>query len=289
VATSTEDVEGRGRPRDVPAATRLLTENAAISDTPLLETRGVSKAFGAVQALYRVDFDVYRGEVMALVGDNGAGKSTLIKSIAGIFPFDKGEVRFEGEHVDIHGPRDAAHLGIEVVYQDLALADNLDVVANMFLGRERIHTGVVLDESSMERSSRETLDSLSVTTLRTVRQVVAGLSGGQRQAVAVAKCVMWQSKLVILDEPTAALGVAQTRQVLDLVGRLAERDLGVVIISHNLHDVFEVADRITVLRLGQRVAVYNRRETTQQEVVHAITAGTLQYVPGMADAEAIEA
>ncbi len=261
----------------------------ATADTPLLETRGVSKAFGAVQALYRVDFDVRRGEVMALVGDNGAGKSTLIKSIAGIFPFDEGDVRFEGEHVDIHGPRDAAHLGIEVVYQDLALADNLDVVANMFLGRERIRNGLVLDESSMERSSRETLDSLSVTTLRSVRQVVAGLSGGQRQAVAVAKSVMWQSKLVILDEPTAALGVAQTRQVLDLVGRLAERDLGVVVISHNLHDVFEVADRITVLRLGQRVAVYNRKETTQQEVVHAITAGTLQYVPGMADAEAIEA
>jgi D-xylose transport system ATP-binding protein len=260
-----------------------------VAGTPLLECRGVSKAFGAVQALYRVDFEVLRGEVMALVGDNGAGKSTLIKSIAGIFPFDEGEVRFQGEHVDIHGPRDAAHLGIEVVYQDLALADNLDVVANMFLGRERIRNGIVLDESSMERSSRETLDSLSVTTLRSVRQVVAGLSGGQRQAVAVAKSVMWDSKLVILDEPTAALGVAQTRQVLDLVRRLAERDLGVVIISHNLHDVFEVADRITVLRLGQRVSVYDRKATTQQEVVHAITAGTLQFVPGMADAEASEA
>jgi D-xylose transport system ATP-binding protein len=264
-------------------------DDMATADTPLLETRGVSKAFGAVQALYRVDFDVHRGEVMALVGDNGAGKSTLIKSIAGIFPFDEGEVRFEGKHVDIHGPRDAAHLGIEVVYQDLALADNLDVVANMFLGRERIRTGIVLDESSMEKASRETLDSLSVTTLRSVRQVVAGLSGGQRQAVAVAKSVMWESKLVILDEPTAALGVAQTRQVLDLVRRLAERDLGVVIISHNLHDVFEVADRITVLRLGQRVDVYERSKTTQQDVVHAITAGTLKHVPGMADAEAIDA
>jgi D-xylose transport system ATP-binding protein len=258
-------------------------------DAPLLELRGVSKAFGAVQALYRVDFEVRRGEVMALVGDNGAGKSTLIKSVVGIYPFDEGEVRYEGEHVNIHGPRDAAKLGIEVVYQDLALADNLDVVANMFLGRERIRAGVVLDESSMERSSRETLDSLSVTTLKSVRQTVAGLSGGQRQAVAVAKSVMWDSRLVILDEPTAALGVAQTRQVLDLVRRLAERGLGVVMITHNLHDVFESADRITVLRLGQRVAELKVAETSQQEIVHAITAGTLDHVPGMQDAETTEA
>ena len=254
-------------------------------EEPLLELRGVSKAFGAVQALYRVDFEVRRGEVMALVGDNGAGKSTLIKSVVGIYPFDEGEVRYEGAPVNIHGPRDAARLGIEVVYQDLALADNLDVVANMFLGRERIRAGVVLDESSMERSSRETLDSLSVTTLKSVRQTVAGLSGGQRQAVAVAKSVMWDSRLVILDEPTAALGVAQTRQVLDLVRRLAERGLGVVMITHNLHDVFESADRITVLRLGQRVAELKVAETSQQEVVQAITAGTLDHVPGMQDAE----
>jgi len=253
-----------------------MTENSA-----LLECRGFSKAFGAVQALYRVDFEVRRGEVMALVGDNGAGKTTLIKSIAGIYPFDEGELVFEGQPTTIHGPREAAKLGIEVVYQDLALADNLDVVGNMFLGRERVRNGFVLDESSMERSSRETLNSLSVTTLRSVRQRVAGLSGGQRQAVAVAKSVMWDSKLVILDEPTAALGVAQTRQVLDLVRRLAERQLGVVLVSHNLHDVFEAADRITVLRLGQRVAVLDRAKTTQQEVVHAITAGTLDHVPGM--------
>jgi len=259
------------------------------TDGRLLECTGVSRAFGAVQALYRVDFEVRRGEVMALVGDNGAGKSTLIKSIVGIHPFDEGEVRFEGKAVHIHGPRDAAHLGIEVVYQDLALADNLDVVANMFLGRERTHNVVVLNESSMERASREALDSLSVTTLKSVRQRVAGLSGGQRQAVAVAKSVMWDSKLVILDEPTAALGVAQTRQVLDLVRRLAEKNLGVVIISHNLHDVFDAADRITVLRLGQRVATLKTSETTQQEVVHAITAGTLDHVPGMADAPPIEA
>jgi D-xylose transport system ATP-binding protein len=261
----------------------------ATPDTPLLELRGVSKAFGAVQALYRVDFEVRRGEVMALVGDNGAGKSTLIKSVVGIYPFDEGEVRYEGKHVNIHGPRDAAKLGIEVVYQDLALADNLDVVANMFLGRERTRGGFVLDESSMERSSRETLDSLSVTTLRSVRQTVAGLSGGQRQAVAVAKSVMWDSRLVILDEPTAALGVAQTRQVLDLVRRLAERNLAVVLITHNLHDVFEAADRITVLRLGQRVAQLERSKTTQQEVVHAITAGTLDHVPGMEEAGRVEA
>ena len=180
----------------------------------------------------------------------------------------------------IHGPRDAAALGIEVVYQDLALADNLDVVANMYLGRERLR-GVVLDEPSMERSARQTLDSLHVTTLRSVRQKVAGLSGGQRQAVAVAKAVMRDSRLVILDEPTAALGVAQTRQVLDLVRRLADRGIGVVIISHNLHDVFEVADRITVLRLGQSVDLFTKQDVTQQQVVHAITAGALKHVPGM--------
>jgi D-xylose transport system ATP-binding protein len=254
-----------------------------VTASPLLECEGVSKAFGAVQALYRVDFEVNAGEVMALVGDNGAGKSTLVKCVVGIYPFDEGKVRFQDEPVHIHGPRDAARLGIEVVYQDLALADNLDVTANMFLGRERTR-GFVLDEPSMEHAAEETLEGLSVTSLGSVRQTVAGLSGGQRQAVAVAKSVMWNSKLLILDEPTAALGVAQTRQVLDLVRRLADRDLGVVVVSHNLHDVFEVADRITVLRLGQRVAVLNRAETTQQEVVQAITAGTIDHVPGMVDA-----
>src|SRR3990170_930382 len=251
-----------------------------MGDAPLLECRAVSKAFGPVQALYRVDFEVRRGEVMALVGDNGAGKSTLIKGIAGIYPFDEGEVRFEGKPVRIHGPRDAARLGIEVVYQDLALADNLDVVGNMFLGRERLRYGLTLDESSMEGSTKETLRSLSVTTLRSVRQLVAGLSGGQRQAVAVAKSVMWNSKLVILDEPTAALGVEQTQQVLQLVKRLGEQGLAVILISHNLHDIFEVADSITVLRLGQNVAEYKRTETNQQQVVEAITAGKLSKVPG---------
>lgn len=255
-----------------------------MAPSPILECRGVSKSFGAVQALYRVDFDVVPGEVMALVGDNGAGKSTLIKGIAGIYPFNEGETYFEGKRVHIHGPRDAAMLGIEIVYQDLALADNLDVVANMFLGRERKKVGWRLDEASMEKAAIETLHSLSVMTLRTVRQTVAELSGGQRQSIAVAKAVMWNSKVVILDEPTAALGVAQTRQVLDLVRRLADKGLGVVVISHNLHDIFEVANRITVLRLGQRVNVFETRLTTQQEVVHAITAGKLLKVPGMADA-----
>jgi len=255
------------------------------SGQPLLECRGVSKSFGAVHALYRVDFEVRAGEVMALVGDNGAGKSTLIKGIVGIYPFDEGETYFDGQQVDIHGPRDAAALGIEVVYQDLALADNLDVVANMFLGREELQNGLVLDEVHMEHQAKDVLEGLRVTTLRSVRQTVAGLSGGQRQAVAVAKAVMWgNSKLVILDEPTAALGVAQTRQVLDLVRRLAAQGYAVVIISHNLHDIFEVSNRITVLRLGQQVAVFNREETTQQEVVQAITAGDLAHVPGMEEA-----
>jgi len=246
-----------------------------------LELRSVSKHFGAVQALTKVDFEVRAGEVMALVGDNGAGKSTLIKGIAGIYAFDGGEIFFSGQPVKIRGPRDAAALGIEVVYQDLALADNLDVVANMFLGRELIRAPFRLDEARMEKGARETLDSLSVTTLRSVRQAVAGLSGGQRQAVAVAKAVMRNSKVIILDEPTAALGVAQTRQVLNLVRRLADKGLAVVIISHNLHDVFEVADRITVLRLGRRVAEFIAAETSQQQVVHAITAGSLDFVPGM--------
>lgn len=249
--------------------------------TPLLQLKEVSKRFGAIHALTRVDFETQAGEVMALVGDNGAGKSTMIKGIAGIYGFDEGEIYFDGNRVNIQTPREASALGIEVVYQDLALADNLDVVANMFLGRERTRTPWRLDEASMELACIETLASLSVSTLRSVRQIVAGLSGGQRQAIAVAKAVMWNSRLVILDEPTAALGVAQTRQVLDLVRRLADKGLGVVLISHNLHDVFEVADRITVLRLGQNVNIFLKKDTNQQEVVHAITAGTLQHVPGM--------
>jgi D-xylose transport system ATP-binding protein len=255
-----------------------------MSDSPILELREVSKSFGAVQALFQVDFHVAPGEVMALVGDNGAGKSTLIKCIAGIHPIDSGEIVFDGERVSIHGPKDAAQLGIEVVYQDLALADNLDVVQNMYLGREAIDGLRRLDETAMEARAKETLKGLSVTTIRSVRQTVAGLSGGQRQSVAVAKAVMWNSRVVILDEPTAALGVAQTKQVLDLVGRLGEQGLAVILISHNLHDIFQVADSITVLRLGQNVAEFKRRETNQQEVVEAITAGQLSKVPGQQEA-----
>ncbi|MBA3874068.1 MAG: ATP-binding cassette domain-containing protein [Chloroflexota bacterium] len=257
-----------------------------MQEKPLLEIKGASKSFGAVEALSKVDFRANVGEVMALVGDNGAGKSTLIKGIAGIYPFDSGEIFFDGKPVNLHSPRDSAVLGIEVVYQDLALADNLDVVANMFLGRERTGAFFAMDELSMEKTCIETLSSLSVSTLRSVRTPVAGLSGGQRQAIAVAKAVMWNSKLVILDEPTAALGVAQTRQVLDLVKRLAERGLAVVLISHNLHDVFEVADRITVLRLGRNVGELVAKDTTQEAVVHAITAGKLTTVPGMKEIEA---
>ena len=252
-----------------------------MSNTPVLELRGVSKSFGAVQALEKVDFEALPGEVMALVGDNGAGKSTLVKGIVGVHPFDEGDVYFEGEKVNISGPRNAAALGIEVVYQDLALADNLDVVANMFLGREKVDKFRRLDEESMEEAAIQTLESLSVSTLRSVRLPVASLSGGQRQAIAVAKAVMWNSKIVILDEPTAALGVAQTRQVLELVKTLRNKGLAVVMISHNLLDVFEVADRITVLRLGQRVSVRNASETTQQEVVFDITAGQLSPTPRM--------
>jgi D-xylose transport system ATP-binding protein len=253
-----------------------------MADSPILELRGVSKSFGAVQALTRVDFAVRAGEVMALVGDNGAGKSTLIKCIGGIHPADGGEVRFEDRTVTISSPKDSSALGIEIVYQDLALCDNLDIVQNMFLGRERLSSFARLDETAMERAAMQTLASLSVTTVRSVRQTVAGLSGGQRQSVAVAKAVMWNSTVVILDEPTAALGVAQTRQVLDLVQRLGEKGLGVVLISHNLHDVFEVADRICVLRLGQNVAEFDASATNQQEVVEAITAGKVEQVPGMA-------
>jgi D-xylose transport system ATP-binding protein len=254
-----------------------------MTDTPVLDLRGVSKNFGAVQALYQVDFHVSAGEVMALVGDNGAGKSTLIKCIAGIHPISEGQVLFDGEVVHVHGPKDASRLGIEVVYQDLALADNLDIVQNMFLGREETGSLRRLDETRMEARAKETLESLSVTTIRSVRQNVAGLSGGQRQSVAVAKAVMWNSKVVILDEPTAALGVAQTRQVLELVKRLGQQGLAVILISHNLHDIFEVADSVTVLRLGQNVAEYKVAETNQQQVVEAITAGKLSKVPGQAE------
>jgi D-xylose transport system ATP-binding protein len=250
-----------------------MSTSASTPSTPTIELRGVSKSFGPVQALLDVDFRALPGEVMALVGDNGAGKSTLIKTVAGVYHADAGEFIFEGRPVTIGSTKDSAALGIEVVYQDLALCDNLDIVQNMYLGRELVNRFGKLDETVMEGRTGETLRGLSVTTIQSVRQNVAGLSGGQRQSVAVAKAVMWNSKLVILDEPTAALGVAQTHQVLELVKRLAHQGLTVILISHNLTDVFTASDRITVLRLGRNVGEYVTRNTNQQEIVEAITAG----------------
>jgi D-xylose transport system ATP-binding protein len=251
------------------------------TEKPLLQLRNITKSFGSVQALTDVDFEVRHGEVMALVGDNGAGKSTLIKCVAGTHSVDSGQILFEGNEVHVHGPKDAAKLGIEVVYQDLALCDNLDVVQNMYLGREEHDWLQRLKEPVMEQKTAATLKSLAVTTINSIRQPVATLSGGQRQSVAVAKAVQWNSKLVILDEPTAALGVAQTEQVLALVRRLGAQGLAVVIVSHNLHDIFETANRITVLRLGRNVGVFDRDKATQQEVVHAITAGVPTRVSGL--------
>jgi D-xylose transport system ATP-binding protein len=245
-----------------------------VADQPILELRHVNKSFGPVDVLKDVRFAVYPGEVTALVGDNGAGKSTLVKCISGTYTIDSGEYIFEGHPASVHNPRDASALGIEIVYQDLALCDNLDIVQNMFLGRER-HRGLILDESSMEQAAGETLASLSVRTVKSVRQRVASLSGGQRQTVAIAKAVLWNSKIVILDEPTAALGVAQTAQVLALVRRLADRGLGVVLISHNMLEVLEVADRVAVLYLGRMAAEVPRAETDQQQLVELITTGRL--------------
>jgi D-xylose transport system ATP-binding protein len=253
---------------------------APLAREPILELHGISKRFGAVQALTEVDFEVYPGEVVALVGDNGAGKSTLIKCVAGTHTPDEGSIRFEGREVRIHTPADATQLGIETVYQDLALCDNLDVVQNMFLGREftrGLGTQVeLLSEIEMEKRSLEVLETLNVTTIGSVRTKVAALSGGQRQSVAISRAVMWNSKLVILDEPTAALGVAQTEQVLALIRRLRERGLGVVVITHNLHEVFEIADRIVVLRLGRRVATFDHEGTSPEDVVAAITGARAQ-------------
>jgi D-xylose transport system ATP-binding protein len=261
-------------------------ETLSEKETPTLELVGINKSFGAVHVLHDVNLAVHPGQVTALVGDNGAGKSTLIKCIAGIHPIDSGTVMFEGRPVSINSPKDAAGLGIEIVYQDLSLADNLDITQNMFLGRER-KKGIVLDEASMEQSARETLARLSVRTVKSVRQQVASLSGGQRQTVAIAKAVLWDSKVVILDEPTAALGVAQTRQVLDLVRRLAETGHGVILISHNMNDVFEVADRITTLYLGRVAADVARSDVTYSQVVELITTGRSGDL-GLAPATAAE-
>ena len=254
---------------------------------PMLSTRGLNKSFGPVHVLKDVDFDVYPGEVTALVGDNGAGKSTLIKCIAGIHGYDSGEILFEGQPVAIHDPRTATALGIEVVYQDLALADNLDITQNMFLGREITNARAFLADGEMERQARKTLASLSVRTVSSVRQVVANLSGGQRQTVAIAKAVLWDSKVVVLDEPTAALGVAQTRQVLDLVRRLADQGRGVVLISHNMNDVMEVADRVVALYLGRVAAEVMAKDSSTTQIVELITAGRSGDI-GLAPATANE-
>jgi ABC-type sugar transport system ATPase subunit len=265
-------VDGIESEQVVAADAQASGGGGAGSRTPLLELRKMSKQFGPVQALSEIDLKVYPGEVTAVVGDNGAGKSVTLKTISGIHPPDGGEILWQGKPVHIRTPKDASALGIETVYQDLALCGNLDVVQNMFLGRERTRNHL-LDENSMESAAAATLSSLSVTTLRSVRQSVASLSGGQRQAVAVAKAVMWNSKLVIMDEPTAALGVAQTAMVLELTRRLASRGLGVIFVSHNFNDVFEVADQIAVLYLGRLVASLPAKGLDRQVVVDYVTSG----------------
>jgi ABC-type sugar transport system ATPase subunit len=260
------------------------TPPASTAEAPLLALRGVTKTFGAVHALTRVDLDVPAGQVTALVGDNGAGKSVLIKTVAGLWDPEEGQLLWEGSRIRLNKPRDAEELGITTIYQDLALCDNLDIVQNMFLGHEPRRRGL-LDEGTMEKSALETLASLQVTTVRSVRQPVASLSGGQRQSVAVAKAVMSKAKLVMMDEPTAALGVAQTSMVLELIRRLAHQGIAVVLISHNLNDVFEVADRLAILYLGRLVVVGPASEFDRQIVVEYMTTGT----SGRANADVLDA
>jgi D-xylose transport system ATP-binding protein len=245
---------------------------AVVTDTPILQLRGVNKSFGPVHVLHDIDFEIYPGQVTALVGDNGAGKSTLVKCIGGTYSIDSGEYLYEGKPVHLTSPRDSAALGIEIVYQDLALCDNLDIVQNMFLGRERL-SGITLDEISMEKQAAHTLEGLRVRTVKSVRQRVSSLSGGQRQTVAIARAVLWNSKVVLLDEPTAALGVAQTAQVLELVRNLADNGLAVVLISHNMLDVLQVSDRIAALFLGQVAGIVERKDVNQQQLVELITTG----------------
>jgi D-xylose transport system ATP-binding protein len=254
-----------------------MTDDAS-PGTPVLELRGINKSFGPVHVLHDVDFAVNAGEVTALVGDNGAGKSTLVKCIGGIHPIDSGSYLFRGQPVSVHQPKDAGALGVEIVYQDLALCDNLDIVQNMFLGREA-RRGLALDEAEMERKAGETLRGLSVRTVTSLRQRVSSLSGGQRQTVAIAKAVLWNSAVVILDEPTAALGVAQTEQVLNLVRTLADKGLAVVLISHNMRDVMQVSDRICALYLGRVAADVRAKDVTVADVIQMITTGN---APGSA-------
>ena len=244
---------------------------------PILEAHGISKRFGAVRALQDVDFEVYAGEVVGLVGDNGAGKSTLVKIMSGVHESDTGQIIFEGRHVTISKPRDSNDLGIETVYQDLALCDNLDVVANLYIGRELTKVGIpglkglhLLDEAAMEKRAISLLEELHIS-MPSVRNIIASMSGGQRQSVAVTRSVMWNCKVVLLDEPTAALGVEQTRQVKNLIKKLKERNLGVVVISHNLQEIFDITDRVIVLRLGRRTATFDTKSTRPEQVVAAIT------------------
>ena len=267
----------------------MTTESVSPPDggqPPLLSLRGITKSFGAVDVLKGVDLDCYLGQVTALVGDNGAGKSTLVKGIAGTHTFDGGEYLFEGRPVSVTSPKAASDLGIEVVYQDLALCDNLDVVHNMFLGREETN-GIVMDETTMERRAQETLAGLSVRTLKSVRTSVSRLSGGQRQTIAIARAVLWNSKLVILDEPTAALGVAQTEQVLNLVRRLADSGLAVILISHNMNDVKQVADTVAALYLGQLAATVRADDVTTGQIVELITTGRSGELGLAADREVL--
>jgi ABC-type sugar transport system ATPase subunit len=240
---------------------------------PLLALQGITKTFGPVRALTKVDLEVPAGQVTALVGDNGAGKSSLIKTISGLWQPDDGQILWQGKSVHLHGPRDSEALGITTIYQDLALCDNLDIVQNMYLGHEPVRH-LVLDEATMELAAKETLKELSVTTVRSIRQPVGSLSGGQRQSVAVAKAVMSKAQLVIMDEPTAALGVAQTTMVLQLIKTLSARGVAVMLISHNLNDVFEVADRIAVLYLGQLVVSGPASRFDRQSLVEYMTTGT---------------
>jgi ABC-type sugar transport system ATPase subunit len=259
-------------------STSTPTDASSNGAAPLLELRGLSKSFGPVRALTSVDLSILPGRVTALCGDNGAGKSVTIKTISGLWSPDGGEIVWQGKPVHLHGPKDAEALGITTIYQDLALCDNLDIVANMFLGHEPLRRGM-LDEATMETAARQTLKELSVTTVRSIRQPVASLSGGQRQSVAVAKAVMSRAQLVIMDEPTAALGVSQTRMVLDLIRTLADRGVAVMVVSHNMNDVFEVADRIAVLYLGTLVAQGPASDYDRSSVVDYMTSGASGRAP----------